>query len=165
VANNMTDRMAALTNLCLHGETERDEALNAFETRFGGDALVMNKWFALQSTIPEPATLSRVEGLMQHKGFSLTNPNRVRAVVGAFASGNPTQFHRADGKGYDFIADMVVRLDSINPQVAARLLTAFRTWKTMEPGRGNKALGSLRRIEGNSSISPDVRDILIRTLE
>ncbi len=164
-ANNMTDRMAALSSLCWHGETEREDALNAFETQFGGDALVMDKWFALQSTIPEPATLARVQKLMQHKGFSLTNPNRVRAVIGAFASGNPTQFHRADGKGYGLIADMVIKLDVINPQVAARLLTAFRTWKTMEPGRRAHALACLRRIDGTSSISPDVRDILIRTLE
>jgi aminopeptidase N len=94
----------------------------------------------------------------------MTNPNRVRAVVGSFALNNPTQFHRVDGAGYEFVADIVLELDRANPQVAARLLTAFGTWRTMEPLRRARAEEALRRIVGTSSLSPDVTDIAQRSL-
>jgi aminopeptidase N len=101
---------------------------------------------------------------MNDPAFSMGNPNRVRSLVGSFALNNPTQFHRADGSGYAFLADIVLQLDASNPQVAARLLTAFGPWKTMEIKRREKAEAALRRIAASPSLSPDVSDIAQRSL-
>ena len=96
---------------------------------------MIDKWFSLQAAIPQAATRSTsVRALTAHPAFSFANPNRVRALIGAFAQANPTQFNRADGAGYDFVADTVLALDPKNPQVAARMATAFRTWRTLEAG-------------------------------
>jgi aminopeptidase N len=163
-ADNMTDRMAALATLCLHAGPERDRALEEFYGRYSSDALVIDKWFSLQAMIPQPDTLDTVRRLTRHPAFSFANPNRVRAVIGAFAQANPTQFNRADGAGYDFVADTVLSLDAKNPQLAARLATAFRTWRTLEAGRRAKARAALQRIEAASGLSRDVSDIVERAL-
>ena len=135
----MTDRMAALGTLSLHDVPQRAQALEDFYTRYCADPLIIDKWLTLQATIPEPSTLDRVRALTAHSAFSIANPNRVRALIGAFAQGNPTQFNRADGAGYDFVADNVLALDPKNPQVAARLMTAFRSWRALEAGRRAQA--------------------------
>jgi len=101
---------------------------------------------------------------MKHPIFSITNPNRIRALIGSFATGNPTQFHRPDGAGYQFVAMLVVDLDAVNPQVAARLLTSFASWKLLEPHRRERAERALRRISNSAGLSTDVRDIVNRTL-
>jgi aminopeptidase N len=101
---------------------------------------------------------------MEHPAFSMGNPNRVRALIGSFALNNPTQFHRRDGSGYEFLADIVIELDGKNPQVAARLLTAFGTWRMMEAERRRRAEGELRRIAQRPNLSPDVADIAQRSL-
>jgi len=163
-AGNMTDRLAALGTLCSSADARREAALAAFETRFRSEALALDKWFGLQATIPEAGTINRVRDLMRHPAFSLANPNRTRALVGSFAGGNPTQFHRADGAGYALVADVVREVDRSNPQVAARLLTAFRTWRTLEASRRAQAEATLRSIAGGQTLSPDVRDIVDRTL-
>lgn len=163
-ADNMTDRMAALGTLCLHGTPERQKALDDFYARYAADALVIDKWFSLQASIPQPDTLEKVLSLTAHPAFSLANPNRVRALIGTFAQGNATQFNRADGAGYNFIADTVLALDPKNPQVSARLATAFRTWRTLEPGRRTKAEATLARIKANPGISRDLADIVERAL-
>jgi aminopeptidase N len=125
---------------------------------------VIDKWFALQASIPEPATLTRVRELISHPAFSLANPNRVRSLIGTFANANPTQFNRADGAGHAFVADIVLELDPKNPQVAARLLTAFRAWRTLEPARRENAQAALSRIAAVTTLSRDVSDIVGRTL-
>ncbi|MEJ1937212.1 aminopeptidase N C-terminal domain-containing protein, partial [Nostoc sp. NIES-2111] len=102
--------------------------------------------------------------LMGHEAFSLANPNRTRSLIGSFAMGNLSQFHRADGAGYAFLADIVLTLDATNPQVAARLLGSFRTWRSLEPGRRALAEAQLRRIAERDSLSPDVSDIVVRSL-
>ncbi len=163
-ADNMTDRMAALGVLSQHDVPERDRALDDFYRRYADDALVIDKWLALQAMAPRPETLQRVKALTAHPAFSMTNPNRVRSLIGAFAQGNPTQFNRADGAGYDYIADVILALDPKNPQVASRMTTAFRTWRTLEPGRQAKAEAALRRIQGTSGLSRDVSDIVERAL-
>ena len=163
-ANNMTDRMAALAALSLHDVPERGQGLAEFYDRYAGDALVVDKWFSLQATIPHRDTLGHVRTLTTHPAFSLANPNRVRSLIGAFAQGNATQFNRPDGAGYEFIADTVLALDHKNPQVSARLATAFRNWRTMEPGRRAKAEGALRRIRAASPLSRDLLDIVDRAL-
>jgi aminopeptidase N len=163
-ADNMTDRMAALSVLSLHAGAARDNALAEFYERYKADALVVDKWFVLQATSPLTGALDEVKRLTQHPSFSFANPNRVRAVIGAFAQGNPTQFNRADGAGYDFIADNILALDSKNPQVSARMATAFRTWRMLEPGRRAKAEAALRRIQAAPNLSRDLAEIVERAL-
>jgi aminopeptidase N len=164
IADNMTDRMAALATLSLHDVPERRHALSDFYTRYASDALVVDKWFSLQATIPQPDTLENVRGLTAHPAFSLANPNRVRALIGTFAQGNPTQFNRADGLGYDFVAETVLALDPKNPQISARLATAFRTWRMLESGRRAKAEAALKRIRAVHGLSRDLADIVERAL-
>ena len=164
VADNMTDRIAALATLSLHDGPERVRALDAFYRRYAADALVIDKWFSLQAMMPQPDTLDHVRALTAHPAFSMANPNRVRALIGAFAQANPTQFNRADGAGYDFVAETVLALDPKNPQLAARLATAFRTWRTLEDGRRGKAETALQRIKAKPGLSRDLTDIIERAL-
>ncbi len=162
-ADNMTARLGALASIVTIPDAARERALEAFERRFAAEPLILDKWFALQAHIPEEQTLERVRRLMQHHAFSLSNPNRVRALVGGF-TGNATQFNRADGAGFEFLADMVLALDPNNPQIAARLLTALRSWRSLEPTRQAKAEQALRRIVAQPKLSADVRDIVTRSL-
>jgi aminopeptidase N len=163
-ATNMTDRVAALSVLCLTESEAREEALDIFYTRFAGDALVIDKWLTLQAMIPHAGTLDRVRRLMRSDAFSMSNPNRVRALIGAFAAANHRQFHAQDGSGYEFIGESVLLLDPKNPHIAARLLSAFRVWQMMEPKRRGLAEAILRRIQAAEGLSPDVRDIVERSL-
>jgi aminopeptidase N len=163
-ADNMTDRMAALETLALHDRPERAAALEDFYKRYADDPLIIDKWLALQAAIPEPATLDRVRALTKHPAFSITNPNRIRALIGSFAQANHTQFNRSDGAGYAFVADFVLALDPKNPQVAARLMGAFRSWRALEAQRRGKAEAALRRVAAAQALSPDLHDIVARTL-
>jgi aminopeptidase N len=163
-ATNMTDQLAGLAVLTTIPGDAREQAIAKFGDRYRGDPLVLDKWLALQAMIAEPDTLERIRRLMEHPAFSLTNPNRIRSLVGSFALNNPTQFNRPDGAGYEFLADLVLTLDATNPQVAARLLTAFGTWKTMESQRRARAEAALQRIVQKSDLSPDVGDIVQRSL-
>ncbi len=131
-ATNMTDRLAALATIAQIPGEARERALTAFGARYADEPLVLDKWFAIQAMIPEPETLEGIERLKGHPAYSLTNPNRVRALIASFAMGNPTQFARADGAGFALVGEIVKALDSTNPQVAARLLTAFGSWRRLE---------------------------------
>ena len=160
----MTDKIAALGVIAARPGADREAALDSFYKTYASEPLVIDKWFALQAMIPEPETLARVKDLMEHPAFSLANPNRVRALVGAFAAGNQTRFNAADGSGYDFIVHAVLALDSRNPQVAARLLSAFKSWRMLEDGRRRLAEAALRQVARASHLSPDVKDIAERSL-
>jgi aminopeptidase N len=164
-ATNMTDRLAALTTLSSYDVPERRAAIDDFYRRYAADPLIIDKWLSLQATIPEAATLDRVRALTSHPAFSLANPNRVRALIGAFAHSNQTQFNRQDGAGFAFLADTVLALDPKNPQVASRLSTAFRSWRALEPVRRAHAEAALRRIAAEPKLSRDVNDIVSRSLE
>ncbi|HEV2571253.1 MAG TPA: aminopeptidase N [Beijerinckiaceae bacterium] len=163
-ADNMTDMFGSLSILALNAPAEREAALAAFYQRFANDHLVIDKWFALQAMIPDGEALARVRGLMAHPAFSMTNPNRLRSVVGTFAMANPTQFNAADGSGHDFLAEVVLDVDRRNAQVAARLLVAFRSWKGLETKRRAAAEAALKRIAAHNDLSADVRDIVTRSL-
>jgi aminopeptidase N len=163
-ADNMTDQFAALGVLSQIPGEAREAALARFAETFADNPLVLDKWLSLQAAIPEDGTLARVRALMQHPAFSLSNPNRTRSLIGSFAMANMSQFHRADGAGYAFLADIVLTLDTSNPQVAARLLGAFRTWRSLETGRRAKAEEALRRVAARATLSPDVSDIVQRSL-
>jgi aminopeptidase N len=163
-ADNMTDRMAALSSLSLHEVPERAAAFDDFYHRYRDDPLIIDKWFSLQALSPHPTTLDRVRALTEHPAFSMANPNRVRALIGAFAQGNQTQFNRPDGAGYEFVADKILMLDSANPQIAARMTTAFKSWRALEAGRRTRAEAALRRIAAAPKLSRDVSDIAQRAL-
>jgi aminopeptidase N len=160
----MTDEIASLGVLCLVPGPEREKALQGFYSRHAGDPLVIDKWFALQAMIPESETLPRIQRLMNHQAFSLGNPNRARSLIGAFAAGNQTQFNAKDGSGYRFLSEIVIDLDPKNPQVAARLLNAFRSWRALEPNRQSLAKLALTQVASTKGLSPDVRDIAERSL-
>ncbi len=163
-ADNMTDRIGALSTLALYDVPERAEALDDFYRRYASDPLIIDKWLTLQAAIPEETTLTRVRALTQHPAFSISNPNRVRSLIGSFAQSNATQFNRRDGAGYDFVIEMALAIDQRNAQVAARLMTAFRSWRALEPERRTRAEQALRRLAGVPTLSVDVRDILGRAL-
>ena len=163
-ADNMTDRFSALAVLSLYAGETREKALASFEQRFSEDPLVLDKWFALQASIPEQETLDRVKRLMKHPAFSMRNPNRVRSLIGSFAMSNPSQFNRSDGAGYFFLRDTVLELDSTNPQVAARLLGALKTWRLLESNRRGLAAQCLKDIAASKKLSPDLQDIVTRAL-
>ena len=163
-ADNMTDRMAALSTLSLHAGPERTAAFDDFYQRYRDDPLIIDKWFSLQAMTPDPATLDRVRALTEHPAFSMSNPNRVRSLIGAFAQGNQTQFNRPDGEGYAFLVDKILALDGPNPQVAARMTTAFKSWRALEAGRRARAEAALRRIASSAKLSRDVGDIVERAL-
>ncbi len=162
-ADNMTERFGALTQIVWKPNSAREHTSDAFSRRYAMEPLILDKWFALQAQIPERETLDRVRGLMSHRGFSMSNPNRVRALVGGFTA-NQTQFNRLDGEGFAFLEEIVVALDPTNPQVAARLLTAMRSWRSLEEARRDRAEAMLKRIAALPSLSPDVRDIVTRSL-
>ncbi|HJE23632.1 MAG TPA: aminopeptidase N [Methylorubrum populi] len=163
-ATNMTDRLAALSTLALLPGTTRETALAAFAERYDSEPLVLDKWFAIQATIPEDGTIERIRRLREHPAFAMTNPNRVRALIGSFSLANPTQFNRLDGAGYDLVAETILALDGTNPQVAARLMTAFGPWRRLEAERRSLAEAALRRIAATPSLSRDVTDIGTRSL-
>ena len=163
-AQNMTEKFGALGALSSLAGPARENAFENFGRIYASEPLILDKWFALQAQIGEKETLDRVQGLMRHHAFSLANPNRTRALIGGF-SANSTQFNRADGAGYDFLADIVLRLDGSNPQIAARLLTALRSWRSLEAGRRDKAEKALARIAAEPKLSADVRDIVTRSLD
>ncbi|ARO29359.1 aminopeptidase N [Rhizobium sp. NXC14] len=166
-SNNMTDLSHALTILAHHfPESEQtSEALTAFRDRFAENALVIDKWFAIQAGIPGAKALERVRALMENSLFKRTNPNRMRALVGTFAFANPTGFGRADGEGYHFLAGEILKIDERNPQLAARILTSMRSWRSLEPTRADHARAALSKIEQAPNLSTDVRDIVERTLK
>jgi aminopeptidase N len=163
-ADNMTDRTAALATLSHHDVPERTAALRDFYDRYSGDPLIIDKWLTLQAVIPEAATLDRIKALTAHPAFSFSNPNRVRALIGSFAMANQTQFNRTDGAGYEFIADTVLALDPKNPQVAARMLSALRSWRVLEPTRRALAQAALQQVRAQPSLSRDTADIVERAL-
>ena len=165
-ATNMTDRAAALTVLAHrhHGSAEAIEALGAFEARYASDPLVMDKWFQIQASVPGPQTVESVRALTSHPAFSMTNPNRLRSLVGTFSAANQTGFHRPDGEGYRLFVETVLDVEKRNPQMASRLATALRSWRSLEPVRQAKAREALLAMANTENLSADLRDIIERTL-
>ncbi len=164
-ADNMTDRLGALTMLVHTPLDGAGQALGRFYDRHKTQALAIDKWFTVQATAAHDDALDRVKALTAHPAFSFGNPNRIRALIGAFATGNQTQFNRKDGAGFAFLADTVLAIDAQNPQVAARLLSAFRSWRALEPLRRAHAEDALKRVDAVELLSRDVKDIVARCLQ
>ncbi len=162
-ADNMTERQAALAILASEPGPERETALAAFYERFRGDALTLDKWFTTQALAFHPDTVELVEGLAHHPDFTLNNPNRARALHGAFTA-NQWAFHRADGKGYAMIVDSILALDAINPQVAARLVPPLGRWRRFDAGRQAMMKGALERIAAAPGLSRDTREQVVKSL-
>ena len=162
-ASNMTDTMAALTALANVDCPERLPALDSFYARWEHEPLVVDKWLAVQATSRLPGTLPRVHELLSHPAFDIKVPNKVYALIRAFAS-NHVRCHAADGSGYAFLADQVIRLDALNPQVAARMARAFDRWKKFDAGRQAKARAALERIRDSKGLSRDVSEIVTKAL-
>ncbi|RST29940.1 aminopeptidase N [Sphingomonas ginkgonis] len=162
-ARTMSDRQAAMMALGTVGGDAWDEALDAFYRRFAGDPLVIDKWFSLQASAPRAETLDAVEALEKHPDFNLANPNRVRSLAGAYAM-SPFAFHRADGRGYDWLARMIVAVDRVNPQTAARFVAPLGRWKRYEPVRSEKMRAALERIMAEPSLSKDVLEQVSKSL-
>lgn len=163
-SNNMTDRMAALAGLNDMDRPERQALLDAFHADWHDDPLVVDKWLHLQALSARSDTLAHVQALLGHASFSIRNPNKVRALLGGFAFGNPVRFNAADGRGYMFIADRLVELDRLNPQVAARLASAFSRWRRMDAARQTLVRAQLDRVLGAPGLSKDVYEIVSKTL-
>jgi aminopeptidase N len=163
-SDNMTDTLAAIKGLILVDSPMAGTVLSEFETRWREDALVMDKWFIMQAIKPGPDTVNRVRELMQHPAFSIQNPNKVRCLIGAFAMLNPTGFHAADGSGYEFHADRVIELDGLNPQIAARMASAFNRWKRYDDGRKKLMKAQLQRMAAVDVLSGDVSEIINNAL-
>ncbi len=159
-ARNMTDSIAALTALTHLECSERENALAVFYDRWKADELVVNKWFRLQSLSSLPDTLIRVKALMSHSSFELTNPNKVRAVVGAFAHLNQLRFHANSGEGYTFFADTILEIDGLNPQLAARMMGALESWKRFDDKRQDLIRAQLDRIRNTEKISKNLAEIV-----
>lgn len=163
-AGSMTEQLGALALLCHQRGPERDQALAHFAERWADEPLVMNKWFRVQALSEREDAPELVEALQQHPAFTLRNPNRVRALIAAFAQGNPLRFHRADGKGYRLLADAIVALNDINPQVAARVLLPLTRWRQQDSGRQAMMREQLQRIGKTPTLSKDVQDVVDRSL-
>jgi aminopeptidase N len=164
-ANNMTDTLAALSALAQHAWPERDQQLHRFYATWQHDPQVVDKWFSIQAGSRLPDTLEQVRKLLHHPAFRLTNPNKVRALIGRFCMGNPVRFHAANGEGYRFLADQVIELDAINPQIAARLVSALSRWKRFDAGRQTRMREQLQRIVERPKVSRDVFEIVSKSLD
>jgi len=168
LANNMTDRFAALQALVFAHAPQAENALEDFYQRFAEDPLVVDKWFALQATRPPQtkgqAALGHIQALMRHPAFQLNNPNRVRSLIHAFCLSNPGGFHAVDGLTYAFWAEQVIALDEINPQVAARLARGLDRWRQFEPSYQRPMKAALETVAAVSRLSPDVREVVSKAL-
>ena len=164
-ANNMTEVLSALSILSHHDNASRQQALDSFYDKWKHDAQVVEKWFAIQAVSDLPDALEKVKALMQHEAFTLTNPNKVRSLIGRFCAGNIAHFHAADGSGYEFLADQVLDLDVMNPQIAARLVQSMSRWRRYDDSRQKLMKKQLERILAKKDLSKDVYEITSRSLE
>ena len=162
---NMTDQMAALTQLSHLDNDLSTPFLTRFYQQWKGEDLVIDKWFTLQACSEKSNALNDVKRLTQHPDFDIKTPNRVRSLIGAFASANPLHFNAADGSGYAFIADNIIKLDAINPQIAARLANSLSRWKKFDHNRQQLIKAELARIQAHHPLSNDVLEIVTRSLE
>ena len=163
-ADNMTDLLAGLALMVEQQGPEGEHALRAFYQQWQHDKQVVDKWLAVQATSQAPDTLLRVKALLQHEAFSIKNPNNVRAVIGQFCRNNPIHFHAKDGSGYQFLEAQILRLDALNPQVAARMLGAFNSWRRYDQQRQSLMQQSLQRIARQPDLSADVYEIVTKYL-
>jgi len=164
-SDNMTERLTALAVLVNSPfEAEKAAALASFAEQFKDNPLVMDQWFSVQAGSTLPGGLQRVRELMEHPAFTLKNPNKVRALVGAFAGQNLINFHAADGSGYRFLADLVIELNGFNPQIASRQLAPLTRWRKYDAARQALMKAALVRIRDSGELSSDVYEVVSKSL-
>ncbi|PIE72735.1 MAG: aminopeptidase N [Deltaproteobacteria bacterium] len=163
-ADNMTDSIAALSLLAHFPGKEQELAVADFYQRWQEDSLVVDKWFALQAMSEAETALETVKRLMEHRKFSITNPNKVRALIGAFCSGNHARFHEADGSGYAFLTEQILRLNTLNPQIAARLLSPMTNWRRYQSPQKDLMKGHLHDLQKRQDLSRDLFEIVKNSL-
>jgi len=167
-ANNMTDSSAALRALVSNptpdSEALRESLIKAFYEKWQHETLVVEQWLSMQCVAMIPDNLPRVKALMEHPAFDIRNPNKVRCVIGAFCFNNAVGFHQLDGSGYEFLADQIITLNGINPQIASRLLTPLTRWKKFSRQRQDLMQTALRRILAEPNLSPDVYEVVSKSL-
>ncbi|MDM8517914.1 aminopeptidase N, partial [Desulfobacterales bacterium HSG16] len=163
-ADNMTDAIAALLILGDTDTPERKKAFDTFYQRWQSDTLVLDKWFALQAVSNLPDTLDRVKELMDHPAFSIKNPNKVRSLVFAFCNGNSFRFHDTSGSGYEFITDRILELNTLNPQIGARLVAAFNHWRKYDADRQGLMKTQLEKILDTPKLSKDIFEIVSKAV-
>jgi aminopeptidase N len=163
-AGNMTDRYAALAAVVAAWTPDAEALLGNFRTMFTADPLVLDKWLALNAVSPEGGVVARLGAILADPTFPRNNPNRLRALMANFGLNNPSQFARADGAGFRFVTEFVADVDMRNPQVAARVLTAFRVWRSFEPTRLAAAESALTALRDAGGLSRNTADILERML-
>ncbi|MDP3590023.1 MAG: aminopeptidase N [Methylobacter sp.] len=163
-AKNMTDQMAALAVIVNNPHPAKQQCLDSFYHQWQAEALVIDKWFALQASGSMPDTFATVQALMQHPAFDLKNPNRVRSLIGAFSQSNPLHFHAANGQGYRFLADQIIALNTLNPQIASRMVGALTSWRRYDEGRQALIKAQLERIMTTEAISKDVYEVASKSL-
>jgi aminopeptidase N len=163
-ALNMTDRLSALSTVVQAWTPDADALLSDFYRQFTADPLVLDKWLSLNALASDEAALDRIKAILASPDFPQNNPNRLRALMATFGMSNPTQFARKDGAGFRFLAEFVGDVDKRNPQVAARVLTAFRVWRSFEPVRRSEAENALKSLQESGGLSRNTADILERTL-
>ena len=163
-ATNMTDRIAAFSGLVNSEYQDKQNLVDDFYQNWKQESLVLDKWFAIQATSKALDTLRRVKTLMEHPDFSMKTPNKVRALIGAFAS-NPANFHNPDGSGYEFLADSILQLNELNPQIAARLMSTFNMWRKYEKNLAEKMRSQIERINAHEGLSKDVKEIASKALQ
>ncbi len=164
-AETMTDQIAALSAIVNSNNPIKDKCLASFYEQWKGEALVIDKWFTLQATSSQKNTLTTVQGLLKHAAFDLKNPNRVRSLVGAFSQANPVHFHAENGLGYQFLADQIIALNSLNPQVASRMVGALTFWRRFDASRQSLIKQQLERIIQTENISTDVFEVANKSLK
>ena len=162
---NMTDTLAALNELSHSDLAEREEVLDGFYQKWQGNRLVIDKWFAIQALSQRSATLDEVRRLTGHADFDTRNPNRVRALISTFATGNPLRFHAIDGSGYRFLTDYIIRLDKHNPQLTSRMTTPLSRWKRYDKTRQSLMLAQLERIANTAGLSVDVFEVVSKSMQ
>jgi aminopeptidase N len=164
-ASNMTDRLAGLSCLSRIEGDMREQALDDFLARYTEDSLVVDKWFNLQALSPLPTTLDRVITLSAHPLFTVGNPNKVRALIGAFSASNPVRFHETGGRGYRFLGEWIEKLDRTNPQLAARLAEPLCQWRRFMPAQATLMQAELIRLANLAALSKDCREIISKALD
>ncbi|RIZ67867.1 MAG: aminopeptidase N [Methylococcales bacterium] len=163
-AKNMTDQIAALAVIVNSSHPAKATCLASFYQQWQNEALVIDKWFSLQASSSNPDTFSVVQSLLQHPAFDLRNPNRVRSLIGAFSQANPLHFHAANGQGYQFLGDHIIALNTLNPQVASRMLNALTSWRRYDVGRQALMKTQLERIIATDAVSKDVYEVASKSL-
>lgn len=164
-ADNMTDEIAALQVIAYSSEGYKSEYIEQFYKKWQDEELVMDKWFSAQVVNDDEAILEHVKSLLNHEKFSIENPNKVRAVVGAFVAGNTSQFHSATGQGYEFLAEIIIQLNKINPQIAAGLSKQFNQWRKFDSKRQALIQEQLVRIKSVENLSNDVFEVVDKSLQ